>query len=148
MKQKVAAFILREKPSGKRQILLQSFVTAPNVPLRLPGGGVHEGETIAHALFRELQEETGLTNLRIERKLGVQSYFKDYIQAQVERHDFLLWADNDFPDEWIYQVQGSGEDAGDIFRLQWHDPHVLTGVDEEYRPFIVPAYLPELFITT
>ncbi len=145
MKRKVAAFILRDNPSGIRQILLHSFVTVPSLPLRLPGGGVDDGETAVQALFRELQEETGLTDLAIQRKLGTQSYFKPYIQAHVERHDFLLWADADLPDEWDYQVQGSGKDAGDIFRLQWRDAHTLSKIDKEHRPFITPDYIPELF---
>jgi 8-oxo-dGTP pyrophosphatase MutT (NUDIX family) len=146
MKQKVAAFILRKNPSGKRQILLHSFVTAPALPHRLPGGGVDDGESPEQALFRELQEETGLTGLTIQRKLGIQAYYKPYIQARVERHDFLLWADANLPDAWDFQVQGNGEDAGDIFRLQWRDAHSLTGIDNEHRSFITPEYIPELFV--
>ena len=37
----------------------------------LPGGGVKKGESIRAALFRELVEEVGVTDARIERVLGV-----------------------------------------------------------------------------
>ena len=37
----------------------------------LPGGGVKKGESIDAALFRELAEEVGVTDARIDRVLGV-----------------------------------------------------------------------------
>lgn len=37
----------------------------------LPGGGVKKGESIHAALLRELAEEVGVTDARIERVLGV-----------------------------------------------------------------------------
>jgi len=37
----------------------------------LPGGGVKKGESIDAALFREMAEEVGVTDARIERVLGV-----------------------------------------------------------------------------
>lgn len=37
----------------------------------LPGGGVNKGESIHAALLRELAEEVGVTDARIERVLGV-----------------------------------------------------------------------------
>jgi len=145
VRRKVAAFILRRNSSGRCEILFHSFATSPSLLWRLPGGGVDGGEDVVQALYRELWEETGLTDLKLGRKLGVQSYYKTFIQAQVERHDFLLWAADDVPDSWEFQVQGEGEDAGDLFKFHWLGGRSLTGVHEEHRPFITPAYIPELF---
>ena len=146
-RQKVTAFILRSTPAGSRQILLHAFATAPELPLRLPGGGVDPGETPLQALWRDLAEETGLTTLRLERRLGVQAYYKPFIGAHVARHDFLLWAAEGTLDTWEHSVTGAGADAGDRFRLLWRDPGSLHGIDDEHRPFIIPAYVPELFAT-
>jgi ADP-ribose pyrophosphatase YjhB (NUDIX family) len=59
----------------------------------LPGGGVQRGESWDGALARELGEEIGLTELRIERVLGVYhdtvTLKDDHVVAYVARTDAL-----------------------------------------------------------
>ncbi|MFK7802563.1 MAG: NUDIX domain-containing protein [Anaerolineae bacterium] len=145
IRRKVVAFVLRIAPSGQPEILLHSFVSDPDLPHRLPGGGVDPGESVEQAIQRELHEETGFSEWKTGRKLGVQSYFKPYINAHVERHDFLVHADLDVPDAWENQVHGEGDDAGMTFRFEWRGSRSLKNIDEEHRPFIESDYIPELF---
>ena len=145
MKKKVTAFIFRTSLTGFNELLVHSFVDAPTVPRRLPGGGVQNEETPEQALYRELQEETGLLQPQLVRKLGVQYYYKPYIQSDVERHDFLLRILAKLPDSWEYRVGGNGDDAGAIFRFHWIRPQTLVNIDEEHSRFITPSYVPELF---
>ncbi|HEX8682107.1 MAG TPA: NUDIX domain-containing protein [Ardenticatenaceae bacterium] len=144
-RRKVAAFVLRRNPEGRDELLAHAFESDPRLPLRVPGGGIDPGEEPEAALWRELSEETGLTTLELVRKLGVRHYYKPYIQANVERHDFLLRASPDLPDNWVYKVGGEGEDAGARFCYRWLGVQALDMLDEEHRPYTVPAAIPELF---
>ncbi len=147
MKKKVAAFILRTQTQGGIGLLLHSFADAPSIPRRVPGGGVYSEETPEQAVYREVLEETGLAQIQLVRKLGVQHCYKPYIQADVERHDFLFRIPTAAPDTWEYQVKGKGADAGEVFQYHWVTADQLDriDIDEEYRRFITPDYLPEMF---
>jgi hypothetical protein len=147
-KRKVAAFILRPRAEGGNDLLFHGFVDEPWLPERVPGGGANEGETPEVAMWREIREETGLERLSLVRNLGVQRYYKPYLQANVERHDFLLYAPVDTPDVWEYCVTGDGDDFQAIFSYRWIGPDELNSVniDEEFRPWLNPHYLPDLFI--
>ncbi|MEM8861817.1 MAG: NUDIX domain-containing protein [Chloroflexota bacterium] len=145
-KRKVAAFILRASAEGTAQLLFHSFGDQPSLPVRLPGGGVDENEAVEDALFRELKEETGLTNLKIARKLGVQRYYKEYINADVERHDYLLVSADTLPDSWTHQVDGEGMDNGENFEFQWlTSKEKILAIDPEHGQYLTPDYIPEFF---
>ena len=61
-------------------VLLHIKTIYPNGAYRLPTGGIHQGESVAGTLTREIYEETGLAvgdgvhQVQVERFLGVVSY--------------------------------------------------------------------------
>jgi len=145
LKRKVSAFIIRKPPGSANQLLVHTYVADQYLPWRVPGGGIYEGEGVEQALFREIREETGLVNPLLLRKLGVDSYFKDYAKMNVERHNFLLRVPGTMPDTWEHRVTGKGNDAGKRFLYQWIGVDDLDQVDEEYSVYITPDNIPELF---
>jgi 8-oxo-dGTP pyrophosphatase MutT (NUDIX family) len=112
--------------------------------LRFPGGGVNDHESVEQALHRELQEEAGITGLSIIRKLGVVRFFKQYSKKFVERHDYLMLADECVHDSWRFEVKGSGDDAGEVFNFRWIAPDEFYLIDLELQKFLDQQHIPEL----
>ena len=91
-------FILRKKDNRDYELLTLSFCSIPNACLRVPGGGVEKNESLVNALYREIREETGLSDVTLIRKIGTITYYKPFIKRNVERHDFLLLSPSDTSD--------------------------------------------------
>lgn len=145
---KVGAFVLRTGRNGACDLLLFNHPDHPDAPIQIPGGTVEEDESVEQALFREIAEETGLTNLTVERKLGVSEV--PFVQNKPEilvRHCFLLRAPDDAPDSWIHTVKGAGLDEGLRFQFRWYriEPEFTLSGDLGY--FLSPEYIPELWVT-
>ncbi len=143
---KVAAYVLQER-AGLHYLLLHSFVSQPELPWRVPGGTVEAGEVAEGAVLRELREEAGLTQLQIVKKLGSLRYYKAYLDANVERQDFLLVLKEPMPDSWRHSVRGSGDDQGEVFAFHWRRGNELKRLAPELSHFVHADYMPELFNT-
>ena len=116
MRYKVLAYITRER-DGRRELLAFTHRDYPEAGVQVPAGTVEPGEAIEAALFREIREESGLTNLRLVRKLAEHAETE---WGQI-RNVFHLVAPNGAADRWTHVVHGQGEDAGMVFEHCWID---------------------------
>lgn len=101
MKKVISAggIVVREKPN--KQILLTIFTHIEG--LGYPKGHIEDGETFGQAAMREVTEETGLTNLKIIKKLGVitrEATERNGSQVIKDIHMYLIESDgHDFHQE-------------------------------------------------
>ncbi|CAM3963450.1 NUDIX hydrolase [Bacillus paranthracis] len=119
-KKKVHAYVTREK-EGAMQLLVFKHRDTPEAGIQVPGGTVDEGETLKAAILREVQEESGLRHLCIERFLA------DYIihvrekKEYEKRHFFHVTLLTDVKDRWEHIVSAGEEDEGLVFCYEWID---------------------------
>ncbi|HDR7800023.1 NUDIX domain-containing protein [Bacillus tropicus] len=119
-KKKVHAYVTREK-EGVMQLLVFKHRDIPEAGIQVPGGTVDEGETLEAAILREVQEESGLRHLCIERFLA------DYIihvkekKEYQKRHFFHVTLLTDVKDSWEHIVSAGEEDEGLVFSYEWID---------------------------
>jgi 8-oxo-dGTP pyrophosphatase MutT (NUDIX family) len=142
---RVAAFILRQNPAQHYELLMFKSLDRETEGIQLPGGGVDPGESLEEALHREIHEETGLTQVSLIRKLG--TFERCWLDTgnTSRRHCFLLQTRDTTPDEWIHIVHGNGSDAGMRFAYFWHRPPLKVHLSHDWRYFLSPLYIPELF---
>jgi 8-oxo-dGTP diphosphatase len=136
-KLKVYAYIVAEV-AGQKRLLVFKYVNCPEAGTQVPGGSVEPGEPISVAVMREAQEETGLTQLHLIKKLGVvRRDMADFGLAEIqERHYFLLEC-TDYPgDTWVAyeETPSDGTQGPKPFRFFWVErdqvPVLAGGMDE------------------
>jgi 8-oxo-dGTP pyrophosphatase MutT (NUDIX family) len=114
-RQRVVAYVTRDR-DGSLELLVFEHEDYPHLGLQVPAGRLEPGEDLEGGLVRELEEEAGLTNVRIVRELPG---FEDHYPSRYENHGFHLVLEGDAPDEWEHEVFGTGDDAGLVFRYRW-----------------------------
>lgn len=77
MIEKVSAFILRPSASGPEILIFDH----PYTGMQIPAGTVEVDETPENAVLREVREETGLKQLSIVEKVGVDHQFNSANEA-------------------------------------------------------------------
>jgi len=114
MKHKVLAYITRNENA---QLLVFDHQDFPEAGAQVPAGTVEDGEAVDVALWREVEEESGLKReqLQLAQKLAeVESQ-----EWPTVRHVFHLVARENLPETWTHHVHGAGEDKGLVFVYHW-----------------------------
>ncbi|CAH1055974.1 hypothetical protein [Paenibacillus pseudetheri] len=117
IRKKVYGFILQDNEAGEKTLLV----------------------------YLNVQEESGLKQFKLVKKIGTQNYYKDYIDANVERHDYLLILETRLPEKWRFTGEGEGEDCGTVFNYQWIKQDEIHLLDKEFREYMSEKYIQELF---
>lgn len=120
VKRKVLAYITREQ-NGHKELLVFTHRDYPEAGLQVPGGTVEDTELLIDALYREVEEESGLKreDLHLQGKLHKQMYYAEDREKYYERNFFHLEVTAPTPDEWEYVVEGDSEDGGLHYNFQW-----------------------------
>jgi 8-oxo-dGTP diphosphatase len=127
-RRRVLAYITRER-NGRTELLVFSHRDHPEIGIQVPAGRLEADEELEPGLRREVEEETGLANIRIVRELPG---FEDHYRSRYENHGFHVILVEEAPEEWEHVVRGTGDDAGLAFRYRW------VPVEPDPQPFDRP----------
>jgi 8-oxo-dGTP pyrophosphatase MutT (NUDIX family) len=87
---------------------------------QLPAGRLDPNESFEGGLIREVQEETGLTGIRIVSELADAREFRRlYGPGAHESHAFHAIFEQEAPEAWEHHVTGTGMDAGIVYPCRW-----------------------------
>ncbi len=117
LRKRVVGYLTRER-DGCTELLIIEHSDSPDF-VEVPAGRLDPDETLEEGLVREVEEETGVTGIRIVRELADADEFARLFDPRAnESHAFHAEADSD-SDEWAHSVAGSGADAGMIHLCRW-----------------------------
>jgi ADP-ribose pyrophosphatase YjhB (NUDIX family) len=115
VRKRVVAYVTRG-----RELLVFDHKELPEVPTQVPAGRVDPDESLEHGFRREVEEETGLTGIRVVTKLAdAREFERLYGPGAHESHAFHAVVEPGGPDEWEHVVGGSGMDSALTFLCRW-----------------------------
>lgn len=115
VRRRVVAYVTRER-EGDTELLTIEAEEYPEDGVQVPAGRIDYWESLEEGLLRELDEETGLTGVRIVRELPD---FECTYRTYSHNHAFHLVAEGETPDEWEHRVEGTGADSGLTHICRW-----------------------------
>ncbi|MCZ2260196.1 NUDIX hydrolase [Sporosarcina sp. G11-34] len=125
-KRKVLGYITKgEDPNW--EILVFKQKEHPEAGLQVPGGTIESEELIIDALYREIEEETGIPRdeLILEGKVNKTSFYPKNKNTFYERTIFHLTYIGPNRSEWEHLVESDGEDDGMTFCHRFIPVHEL-----------------------
>lgn len=112
---KVYGYIVRFR-EGKPEVLVFRHPIA-EAGIQIPKGTVKPNESLLSAIVREIEEETGLLNIEVEKLLANDIW--EYNDGTIHHRYFYRLNIVDAPDEWSYEPTGGGDEAGLTFQFFW-----------------------------
>lgn len=134
-KRKVLAYITRGEENN-RELLVFERKNHAELGLEVPGGTIEKDELIIDALYREIEEETGISReqLELQGKVNKTNYFPKDKDTVYERTIFHLAHIAESQDAWEHEVQGDGSDQGRVFSIRFVPleqlPHLARNQDQ------------------
>lgn len=114
---RVAGYVIRHR--AVPELLVFDHIGMPEAGTQVPAGGVEPGEELAHAVLREVAEETGLLTATAIRKIAVEDKLHPHSRRPRRTTFFFLQAPADTPDAWQHHVHSEGDDAGLTFACRF-----------------------------
>ena len=119
VRKRVVAYVTREH-DGRVELLVFDHQGMPDVPTQVPAGRSDAHESLEEGALREVEEETGLTGIRIAGELADADEFERHFGPSAHRSwAFHAVADAAGPDRWKHLVSGTGMDSGLVFLCRW-----------------------------
>jgi len=115
VRKRVVAFVTRER-EGRTELLVFDYEDMTE----LPGGRIDAHESLEEGIVREVEEETGVADVRVVEELADAKEFELlYGRGAHETHVFHLVSDAMTPQEWEHHVTGTGMDSGIVYACRW-----------------------------
>jgi ADP-ribose pyrophosphatase YjhB (NUDIX family) len=119
IRKRVVAYITRER-SGRAELLTIEHRDLADLGLQVPAGRIDAHESLETGLHREVEEETGLGDVRIVAELADADEFERLYGAGAHRSwAFHAVAEAAGPDEWEHPITGTGMDASLVYMCRW-----------------------------
>lgn len=131
-KRKVFAYITRGTEE-QRELLVFEHDGEPEAGLQVPGGTIEDDELLIDALYREVQEETGLPSsvLDFVGKVHKYNYYPEHKDKVYERNIFHFEYIGERVDSWEHKVVSDGQDNGRVFTFHWEPVNKLPQLAAE-----------------
>lgn len=118
VRKRVVAYVTREH-GGRTELLVFDEKAEPG-RTQVPAGRIDAHESLEQGLRREVEEETGLTDIRIVGELADARRFEQLFGPGAhESHAFHAVVEGEGTDAWEHAVTGAGMDAGLVFLCRW-----------------------------